>query len=131
MEFTNNIHSTNVLNRFTRASAHRKKVIARIKIFSPTLGTLQGISAASQGEIYVNWAPPSQRTLFASSSFTGFALGAIFTYPLAGYVTNTLNWEYTFYITGNENFRPPNIRVISYCWVCKKNQSHVYNRHNH
>lgn len=46
------------------------------------------------------WIPPEERTSFIARSFFSSTFGLIFTFPLCGFLSNSLGWEAPFYVIG-------------------------------
>jgi len=44
------------------------------------------------------WIPPEERTSFIARSFFGSTFGLIFTFPLCGFLSDSLGWEAPFYV---------------------------------
>ncbi|XP_078492098.1 sodium-dependent phosphate transport protein 1-like [Ciona intestinalis] len=64
------------------------------------IGTMQGAATSALYSCWSSWAPPLERSVLNSISFSGFPLGLAFISLCAGWISETLGWEAVFYITG-------------------------------
>lgn len=74
-----------------------------IYINRSSLNALSGIVNAfvtpAVSALVSRWAPPAERTLLASISFSGNSLGMAMGQPLSGYITDSdLGWRGSYYV---------------------------------
>lgn len=65
-----------------------------------TMGFFLGMTYPAIYSIWLNWAPINERTRLTSLTLSGSLAAAVVGVPLAGLITNYLNWQLMFYVFG-------------------------------
>lgn len=89
--------------------------------------TIRFIQGLSEGLLYPSvygilrhWSTPPERGRLGSLVFTGAYLGPVIGFPLAGFVTDYLGWEYSYYFNGGLGI----VYVFVWAWMSEEKPSH-------
>jgi len=63
-------------------------------------GLFEGLTFPSLQAIWYKWAPPLERSVLPTISFSGVFIGTVLGLSLSGVITHSLGWEWVFYIFG-------------------------------
>jgi len=62
------------------------------------LGVLQGVTWPAMHALTARWVPLEERSSFIARSYFGSTFGLIITFPMCGFIIDSLGWEACFYI---------------------------------
>ena len=63
-------------------------------------GLFEGLTFPSLQAIWYKWAPPLERSVLPTISFSGVFIGTVLGLSLSGIITHSFGWEWVFYIFG-------------------------------
>lgn len=80
-------------------------VVAKLNVYAfmilrAFIGVFEGVTFPALQAMTTRWIPVKERNSFIARSYFGSVFGLVITFPLCGFLSDSLGWESAFYVIG-------------------------------